>query len=49
MSRNDFHEVKTPSIDTKHTTVGYLVIKLQHFIRFFALNMLIYANLCKLG
>ena len=49
MSRNDFHWVKTPSKGTKHTTVGDFVIKLQHFIGFLALNMLIYANLCKLG
>ena len=49
MSWNAFHEVKTLSKGTKHSTVGDFVIKLQHFIGFLALNMLIYAILCKLG
>ena len=45
---NDFHGVKNLSIDTKNTSVGDLVEKLEHFI-FLASNMLIYVNLCKLG
>ena len=36
-------------IDTKNTSVGDFVEKLEHFIGFFALMMLIYVNLCKLG
>ena len=32
-----------------HTSVGDLVEKLEHFINFFALTMVIYVNLCKLG
>ena len=35
------------TLDTKNTSVCDLVEKLEHFI-FFALNMLIYVNLCKL-
>ena len=37
------------SIDTKNTSVDDLVEKLEHFIYLFALTMLIYVNLCKLG
>ena len=40
--------METPSIDTKNTSVGDLVEKLEHFI-FFGLNMVIYVNLCKAG
>ena len=39
---NDFHGVKNLSIDTKNTSVGDLVKKLEHFI-FFGLK---YVNLC---
>ena len=41
---NDFHGVKTLSIDTKNPSVGNLVEKLEHFIVFLVGNMLIYAN-----
>ena len=39
---NDFHGVKTLSLDTKNTSVGDLAEKLEHFI-FFAFN---YVHLC---
>ena len=45
--RNDFHGVKNLSIDTKNTSVGDLVEKLEHFIVFgpkIGYCMLIYAN-----
>ena len=34
-------------IDTRNTSVIYLLEKIEHFLRLVALNMLIYVNLCK--
>ena len=34
-----FHGVKTLSIDTKNTSVGYLIEKLEHFIVFWLQNL----------
>ena len=46
---NDFHGVKNLGINSKNTYVGDSVEKLEDFFYFFAFNMLINVNLCKLG